>query len=80
MILEPILDGSKQESHPLMSIEHLHMGPNMKDMEETKLIKQGISKIIKIKYSIYIYIYIYVYVYIICACVSVWVKIGYPNT
>jgi hypothetical protein len=64
MILEPILDGSKQESHPLMSIEHLHMGPNMKDMEETKLIKQGISKIIKIKYSIYIYIYIYIYVYI----------------
>ena len=63
MILEPILDGSKQESHPLMSIEHLHMGSNMKDMEETKLIKQGISKIIKIKYSIFIYI--------ICACVSV---------
>ena len=46
-----------------MSIEHLHMGSNMKDMEETKLIKQGISKIIKIKYSIFIYI--------ICACVSV---------
>ena len=56
MILEPILDGSKQESHPLMSIEHLHMGSNMKDIEETKLIKQGISKIIKIKYIQYIYI------------------------
>ena len=47
-----------------MSIEHLHMGSNMKDIEETKLIKQGISKIIKIKYIQYIYIYI------MCVCLG----------